>query len=67
MDSAEAYHNPQSHRRLARSPHGMIAGVCAGLSECFGVNLIFTRIVFIVLGLAQGIGVALYLILMIVI
>jgi phage shock protein PspC (stress-responsive transcriptional regulator) len=45
----------------------MIAGVCAGLSDSFGINLIFTRVVFIVLCLAQGIGVALYLILMIVI
>jgi phage shock protein PspC (stress-responsive transcriptional regulator) len=43
----------------------MIAGVCAGLSDCYGVNLIFIRIVFAVLGLAQGIGLILYLILMV--
>jgi phage shock protein PspC (stress-responsive transcriptional regulator) len=45
----------------------MIAGVCAGLSECFGINLIFARFVFVLLGLANGLGVVLYLILILVI
>jgi phage shock protein C len=63
IDSAGEHHNVQPRRRLTRSPHGMIAGVCAGLSDYFGVNLIFVRIVFVSLGLLQGIGVVLYLIL----
>jgi phage shock protein PspC (stress-responsive transcriptional regulator) len=67
MNSAEARHEPQPQRRLTRSPHGMVAGVCAGLSDCLGINLIFTRFVFVVLGLANGIGVLIYLILMVII
>jgi phage shock protein PspC (stress-responsive transcriptional regulator) len=54
-------------RRLTRSRQGMIAGVCAGLAACLGINLVFVRLVFIVIGLANGIGVLLYLILAVVI
>jgi phage shock protein PspC (stress-responsive transcriptional regulator) len=67
MNSVEAYDKPQDQRRLTRSPHGMIAGVCAGLSDCYGINLIFIRLFFVVLGLAQGVGLILYLILALVI
>lgn len=41
----------------------MIAGVCAGLGAYFGVDPTIVRIIFVVLGLAGGPGVLLYLIL----
>jgi signal transduction histidine kinase len=38
----------------------VLAGVCAGIARHFGVSVRFVRIVFILLTLAGGIGVALY-------
>jgi phage shock protein PspC (stress-responsive transcriptional regulator) len=61
------YQHVQTPRHLTRSPDGMIAGVCAGVSDYCGINLIFTRVVFILLGLVDGIGLILYIILLIVI
>ena len=67
MNSVAEHHREQPNRRLTRSAHGMIAGVCSGLSECWGVNLIFTRLAFVALGLFNGLGLALYVILVLVI
>ncbi len=52
-------------RRFYRSPeHKIIAGVCRGLAEKFGVNPIIVRLVFIALtGLAILPGIAIYIIL----
>lgn len=55
-----------SQRQFKRSTAGVIAGVCAGLAEYFGTNLVFTRVVFILLALANGFGVLLYLILLLI-
>ncbi|MBW6516446.1 MAG: PspC domain-containing protein [Candidatus Cloacimonetes bacterium] len=44
----------------------MIAGVCGGLSETFGIDAILIRIIFIVVTFFGGIGLLAYLILMIV-
>ncbi|MBL7141853.1 PspC domain-containing protein [Patescibacteria group bacterium] len=43
----------------------LIAGVCGGLGEYFGTNSIFIRIVFILLVFFNGLGILLYLILVI--
>ena len=45
---------------------GMIAGICAGLSDYFGVSASILRLGFVLLAMAGGPGVALYLILWIV-
>ncbi len=53
-------------RRLRRSrTNRVIAGVCGGLGEYFGINPIVFRIIFVLLALPGGPpGVILYLILM---
>lgn len=43
-----------------------IAGVCGGLGETFGIDALFLRIAFVVLIFVQGIGLILYLILMLI-
>lgn len=58
-------HQPiQPRQQLRRSSSGVIGGVCAGLAEYFGISLTFTRAVFIILGLANGVGVVIYIILL---
>lgn len=50
-------------KKLYRSSSNkMIAGVCAGLGEYFGVDPTIVRIIFVLLGIAGGPGVLLYLI-----
>jgi phage shock protein PspC (stress-responsive transcriptional regulator) len=49
-------------RRLARGRENRIlGGVCAGLAEYLGVDVILIRIAFVVLAFAGGGGVILYL------
>ena len=51
------------HRRLVRSrSNRIIAGVCAGLADYLGVDRTVVRLAFVVLALAGGGGVILYLI-----
>ena len=53
--------------RLMRSENDkMISGVCGGIAAYLGVDSVFVRLAFILLLFASGIGVLLYLILMIV-
>ncbi len=47
-------------KRLRRSNDKMIAGVCAGLAEYFGVDPVIVRIVFVALALLHGPGIVLY-------
>ncbi len=48
--------------RITRSrTDRMVAGVAAGLAAAFGIDPIFVRIGFIVLGLLNGVGLILYL------
>ena len=55
-------------RRLTRaSRQRVLAGVCAGISEYLGISLVFTRIIFVLLSLANGIGVLIYIVLIFVI
>ncbi len=55
-------------RRLYRSrTDRQLAGVCGGLGEYFGVDPTIVRLIFIVLALAGGPGLLLYIILALVI
>lgn len=53
-------------KRLRRSSDKMIAGVCAGVAEYFGVDPVIVRIIFVGLALAGGPGLLLYIILWII-
>lgn len=49
-------------KHLALDPaHGMILGVCAGISDFTGVDVSLVRIVWALLTLYRGAGIALYL------
>jgi len=49
-------------RRLTRSSRNrMIAGVCGGLAEYFGIDATLIRVIFVVLALMAGPGLLLYL------
>lgn len=51
-----------SNQRLTRSrSHRMIAGVCGGLADYFGIDPTIVRIIFVVLALAGGPGILIYL------
>ena len=49
--------------KLYRSSNKMIAGVCAGLAENFGIGVGVVRLVMLVLLLFTGVGLVAYLIL----
>ncbi len=54
-------------KRLYRSSKDrMLGGVCGGLGEYFDIDPVIVRIVFVVLALANGIGILAYLVLWIV-
>ncbi len=55
--------NTPQTQRLLRSRERLVAGVAGGLARYFGVDPIIVRLVFAVLGLINGIGVVLYLVL----
>ena len=48
---------------LRRGSDRIVAGVCSGLGEYFHIDPLLVRIVFVILALANGIGVLLYLVL----
>jgi phage shock protein C len=48
---------------LRRSSDRIVAGVCSGLGDYFHVEPLLVRIVFVILALANGIGILLYLVL----
>lgn len=53
-----------STTRLVRSEtNKMIAGVCGGLAEYLNIHPVIVRLAFLILGLASGMGVIIYLIL----
>ncbi len=54
---------PVEKRLYRDSEDVVIGGVCSGLAAYFGVDVAFVRIAFIILGLINGIGFFLYLIL----
>lgn len=51
-----------SYKRIYRSQHDrVIAGVCGGIGEHFGVDPVIIRLVWIVLAIFGGSGILLYL------
>jgi|SRR5579872_1329214 len=59
---------PRPHAELRRSRSGrIIGGVCAGLAKYFDVDPVIVRLLFVVMALAQGAGVLLYLVLLVVV
>ena len=53
--------------RLARSESDkMIAGVCGGIATYLGIDSVFVRLAFLVLVFASGVGLLLYVILMLI-
>lgn len=56
-----------SEKKLVRdTSNEMVAGVCAGLARYFDIDAVIIRLVFVVLALAGGPGVLLYIILWII-
>jgi len=53
---------PGPERVLRRSTDRVIAGVCAGLGRYLGIDPVLLRIAFVILALAGGGGVVLYVI-----
>ena len=59
---------PRPHGELRRGRSGrIIGGVCAGLAKYFDVDPTIVRLLFVVMALAQGAGVLLYLVLLVVV
>lgn len=55
-------------RRLYRSAEDrIIAGVCGGLGKYFEIDPVFIRVIFVILFFASGIGILLYLLLILII
>jgi phage shock protein C len=53
--------------RLARSESDkMIAGVCGGIAVYLGIDSVFVRLAFLVLAFASGVGLLIYIILMLI-
>ncbi len=58
---------PVEPKKLRRSRSDrMVAGVCAGLAEYFNIDPVLVRLVFVLLALAGGPGVLLYIVLWII-
>ncbi len=54
------------HRLMRSTEDKMIAGVCAGIAAYLGVDPVFVRLAFLLLIPASGVGLILYIILMII-
>jgi phage shock protein C len=55
-------------KKLTRSSHDkMIAGVCGGLGQYFGIDSTVVRLIFVLLALAGGPGILAYIILWLVV
>lgn len=53
-----------SDKKLTRSSNRIIAGVCAGLAEYFGLDVTMVRVLYVVLSLATAFsGTLVYLVL----
>ena len=50
-------------KRLLRTPDGIIAGVCSGLAEFFGLDVSLIRIATLILILFGGLSIWVYIIL----
>lgn len=56
----------EEKKRLMRSNHGMIAGVCAGIANYLGIDPTVVRVLYVLVALFAGFGILLYVILWIV-
>lgn len=56
----------QEARLMRSTTDKMLAGVCGGLAAYLGVDSVFVRLAFVLLGFASGIGIPLYIILMLI-
>lgn len=55
---------PQEHKRLTRSSsERILGGVCAGLARYFDTDPLLIRLVFVMITLAHGAGILLYVLL----
>lgn len=52
---------PQQKHLMLDQMHGMIFGVCAGISNYTGIDVTLLRFAWILTGLYRGIGIAIYL------
>jgi phage shock protein C len=50
-------------RRLVRGPNRVLGGVCSGLAQYFSIDPLLVRVGFVLLALATGAGIVLYLLL----
>lgn len=57
---------PPAGRRLTRSNNKMIAGVCAGLAEYFGLDVTLVRVLYVIVSLLSAAfpGIIVYIVLM---
>lgn len=52
------------HRRLYRDENDkVLGGVCSGLANYFGIDVVVVRIIFVILGISFGFGIITYLVL----
>ena len=58
---------PTDNKRLVRTSNGMIAGVCGGIAEYFGLDTSLVRIATLILILAGGLSLWVYIILWLII
>jgi phage shock protein C len=57
---------PPSNQRFHRRSDRIVGGVCSGLAEGLHVDVIWVRLAFVLLAFLQGIGVLLYVVLLVV-
>jgi len=57
---------PAGGRRLTRSNNKMIAGVCGGLAEYFGLDVTLVRVLYVIVSLLSAAfpGIIVYIVLM---
>ncbi|MEO7523542.1 MAG: PspC domain-containing protein, partial [Ferruginibacter sp.] len=58
------FNTTETHKRLYRDENEkIIGGVCSGLANYFGIDIVVVRIVFVLLGIGFGFGIITYLVL----
>lgn len=63
-----SYQSTNSHRKIYRDPdNNMIGGVAAGISNYFGWDPLWIRILFVVLAISGGFGIPIYILLWIIV
>ncbi len=59
-----AYNTAETNRRLYRDENAkVIGGVCSGLANYFGIDVVVVRIIFVLLGIGFGFGLITYIVL----